>query len=44
MASLHSNRAVTKAEVGARDWAVAMISPITLLFEGVWTLAAECFK
>jgi hypothetical protein len=49
MVSLHSNRNA-KAEVGTRDWNIAVIGLTMLLLGGMWSLrlwvrkAVECFK
>jgi hypothetical protein len=48
--SVHSNKNLTKTEVGTRDWGIAMIGLTMLLFERIWIWglwiwkAVECFK
>jgi hypothetical protein len=50
MVSLHSNRTLTKAEVGTKDWDIAVIGLTMFLFGGILTLGlwirktVECFK
>ena len=38
MVSGHSSRILTKAEVGTRDWGIAVIGLIMLLFGRLWIL------
>ena len=48
--SVHSSRILTKAEVGTRDWGIAVIGLTMLLFGRRWILgfwiweAVGCFK
>jgi hypothetical protein len=38
MVSVHSSKTLTKTEVRARDWGIAVIGLTMLLFERMWIL------
>jgi hypothetical protein len=50
MVSVHSSKTLTNAEVGTRDWGIAVIGLAMLLFKRMWILGlwiwntVECFK
>jgi hypothetical protein len=48
MVSVHSSKTLTKTGVGTRNWGIAVIGLVMLLFTGMWILGlckeAECFK
>ena len=50
MVFVHSSKTLTKTQVGARDWGIAVIGLTMLLFGRMWILglwiwkAMECFK